>query len=191
MNTPFGRSVCFSFPLFLAFASALCAQQSIAGGAPVPPQLAAARTIFLSNGGGSNYFNQFTGGPDRAYNTLYADLRQLGRYELSASPSQADLILEVRSVAPAVDNSNVVVYNPQLIVTFIDPQTKAVLWTAGANVQANGTQKRRDGKFDESVAVLVDKVEQATGQPLTTEQLKAVRDNAGPGTTSKVLRAIL
>ncbi len=53
--------------LFLAATSLAQALQS-GSAAPtlVPPQITSAHTIFVSNGGGPNYFNAFTGGPDRA-----------------------------------------------------------------------------------------------------------------------------
>jgi len=41
-----------------------------------------------------------------------------------------------------------------------------------------GTQKHRDQGFDQSVDVLMDKLSQVTGQPLTTEQAKAVYSNS-------------
>jgi hypothetical protein len=185
------KSLCSTLALALAITPALRAQQTIPNAAPIPPQIAAAHTIFVSNGGGSNYFDQFTGGPDRAYNSLYADLRQSSQYQLVASPSQADLIFEIRSIAPAVDDGNGgTVYNPQLILSVLDPQTKTVLWTTSANVRAIGTRSRRDRGFDQSMAVLVDKLAQVTGQPLTAEQLKAVNNNSRMPTAAKVFIAV-
>jgi hypothetical protein len=185
------KSLCFTLALSLALTPALQAKQIDTTPAPIPPQIAAARTIFVSNGGGSNFFNQFTGGPDRAYNSIYADLRQSSHYQLVDSPSKADLIFEIRSIAPAVNNGDAgVAYNPQLILSILDPQTKAVLWTTSANVRALGTQKRRDRGFDQSVAVVVDKLSQVTGQPLTPAQLKAIDSNSRWPTSAKVLLAV-
>lgn len=180
------RSLCITLALILTLTPALPAQQVTPGPAPIPPQIAAARTVFVSNGGGGNFFDQFTGGPDRAYNSLYADLQQSGHYQLVNSPNQADLIFQIRAIAPAVNNGDVVSYNPQLILSILDPQTRAVLWTTSANVRALGTQKRRDQGFDQSMAVVVDKLAQVTGQPLTSAQVKAVRDNSRVPTAAKV-----
>lgn len=60
------------------FAALLLAVDPVVYGqaAPVPPQIVQARAVFVSNGGGSNYFEIFTGGPDRGYNTLYRDLER-------------------------------------------------------------------------------------------------------------------
>jgi hypothetical protein len=163
------------------------AQQSTsAPGAPVPPQIFSARSVFVSNGGGSNYFNMFTGGPDRAYNTLYALLQQSNRYQLVGTPVQADLIFEIRAIAPSAYTGDVVAYNPQLILSILDPKTSTVLWTTGDNIRAIGRQKSRDRGFDQSVAVLLDKFGEVTGQQLTPEQVRAVHNNSRMPTAAKV-----
>jgi hypothetical protein len=185
------KPICFTLALTLVFTTALHAKQTTPTLAPVPPQIAAAHTVFVSNGGGTNYFNQFTGGPDRAYNALYTNLQQSNHYQLVDSPSKADLIFQIRSVAPAVDDGNGgVAYNPQLILSIQDPSTSAVLWTTNANVIAIGTQDRRDRAFDQCVAVVVDKLAQVTGQPLTAAQLKAINANSHWPKSAKIILAI-
>ncbi len=187
MLTATRKSLCLVLAMVLAFTPFVRAQQNSAP-APVPPQIAAAHTVFVSNGGGSNFFDEFTGGPDRAYNTIYADLQRSNQYQLVDSPSKADLIFEIRSIAPAIDDGNGGVdYNPQLILNILDPQTKAVLWTTTANVRAIGTQSRRDRGFDQSVAVVVDKLAQVTGHPLTSAQVKAIHSNSRMPTAVKVI----
>jgi hypothetical protein len=194
MFSVFSKFLCSTLALSLVFTPILQAQQTTSGqaqqaapnAAPVPAQIASARRVFVSNGGGNNYFDMFTGGPDRAYNSFYADLRQSSQYQLVGSPAEADLIFEIRAIAPSVDTGNGVAYNPQLILSILDPQTRAVLWTTSANVRALGTKKRRDQGFDQSMAVLVDKLAQITGQPLTAEQVKAVKQNSRMSTAAKV-----
>lgn len=181
------KSLCISLGVFLAFAPALPAQQAASGAAPIPVQIARAHAIFVSNGGGPNYYDIFTGGPDRAYNTLYADLQKTGRYQLLDAPGNADLIFEIRAIAPMVGDVGNVAYNPQLILSIIDPRTHAVMWTTTANVRAIGTKKRRDRQFDASVAVLMDKLAEITGQPLTTAQMKAINANTRTPTAVKVI----
>jgi hypothetical protein len=181
------KSASFFLAWYLAVVPAAQSQQPLPPPpAPVPPQILSAHTVFISNGGGGNYFNMFTGGPDRAYDTFYADVQQASRYQLVSSPSQADLIFEIRGIAPAVRNGDGIAYNPQLILSIIDPHTSTVLWTTSANVRALGTQKRRDQGFDQSVDVLVDKLGEITGQPLTPLQSKAVRSNSSVPTSTKV-----
>jgi hypothetical protein len=181
------KSLCFVLAWFLVVVPTAPAQQPApAPAAPVPPQILSAHTVFVSNGGGSNYFDMFTGGSDRPYNTFYADLQQANRYQLVNSPAQADVIFEIRGIAPAISEGDVIGYNPQLILSIIDPQTKAVLWTTSDNVRALGTQKHRDQGLDQSVAVLVDKLSQVTGQPLTPAEIKAIRKNMSMPTGTKV-----
>jgi hypothetical protein len=180
------KSLCVALAWFLLIPTANAQQPASASSAPVPPQILSAHTVFVSNGGGSNYFDMFTGGPDRAYNTFYADIQKANRYQLVSSPAQADLIFEIRAIAPAVGDVGNVGYNPQLILSVLDPKTSAVLWTTSDNVRAFGTQKRRDQGFDQSVDVLVDKLSQVTGQPLTTAQAKAVHNNSRMPTAAKV-----
>jgi hypothetical protein len=182
------KTLCLTLALSLVSTTALRAQKTTPTLAPIPGQITAAHTVFVSNAGGSNFFNQFTGGPDRAYNSLYADLQQSNRYQLVDSPAQADLIFEIHSVAPALDDGNGgIVYNPQLILSILDPQTKTVLWTTTSNVIAIGTQNRRDRGFDQSVAVVLDKLDQVTGQPLTHAQLKAIHANSHWPTSAKII----
>lgn len=173
------RFLCLALAWFLVVIPTAQAQQPMsATGAPVPAQILSAHSVFVSNGGGSNFFEMFTGGPDRAYNTFYADLETANRYQLVGAPAQADLIFEIRAIAPTLSTDDAVDYNPQLILSVRDPKTSTVLWTTRANVRAFGAQKRRDRQFDQCVAVLVDKLGQVTGQPLSREQQKEVSDNS-------------
>ncbi|HTV81784.1 MAG TPA: hypothetical protein VME18_03965 [Acidobacteriaceae bacterium] len=160
--------------------------QQTSSTAPIPPQVVNAHYIFVSNGGGSNYFDIFDAGPNRAYNTFFSQIKRTGHYELVSSPSEADAIFEIRAVAPPVPGLGAPAYNPQVILTIRDPRTNAVLWTASANVRAIGTKKHRDKDFDQSVAVLVDELAQVTGQPLTTAQAKAIDSNSRMSTAAKV-----
>lgn len=180
------KSLCIALAWFLILIPTIHAQQPGSPAAPVPPQILSAKTVFVSNGGGSNYFDIFTGGPDRAYNTFYSDLQKANRYQIVSSPAQADVIFEIHGVAPAFGDVDNVGYDPQLILSILDPQTKVVLWTTSANVRAAGTQRHRDQGFDQSVEVLLDKLGQVTGEPLSSEQTKAVSNNSRMPTAMKV-----
>ncbi len=70
--------------------------------APVPPGILNARTIFISNAGadGGLFPHPFSGDPNRGYAQFYAALQERGQYQLVADPSQADLVLELRLIAP-------------------------------------------------------------------------------------------
>lgn len=179
--------ICIALSWALILTPALPAQQTGDVAAPVPPQLLHAHSVFVSNGGGSNYFTMFGGGPDRAYNSFYSELKKTGHYQLVSSPAEADLIFEIRAIAPAVSGNGTPAYNPQVVLTVRDPKSNVVLWTTSANVRAIGTKKHRDRDFDQSVAVLVDKLAEVTGEPLTEAQTKAIDSNSRMSTAAKAI----
>lgn len=181
------RTLCTLLSCLLVLTPALAAQQTNSNAGPIPPQLLNAHTVFVSNGGGSNYFEDFGGGANRAYSTFYKQLKHTKHYVLVSSPAQADVIFEIRAIAPAESGPHSIEsYNPQVILRILDPKTNAVLWTESANVRATGTKNRRDRQFDQSVAILVDKLAVVTGQPLTEAQTKAIANNSKTSTAVKI-----
>src|ERR1700722_19358558 len=194
MNVTLHKLLCFPLALLLASTPLTGAQQaSITAPSPIPPQITSAHTIFIANGGGTNYFNAFTGGADRGYSQLFTTVQQWNRYQIVDSPSQADLIFEIHAVAPLVrvaGDDGSVGYNPQLILRILDPKTNALLWTTTSNVKAAGSQSSRDKGFDESVVVLVDRVRQLTGERLNTTQVKAIRSNTEWPRSAKILLGV-
>jgi hypothetical protein len=70
--------------------------------APVPSSLLNAKKVFISNAGADSglFPHPFSGDPDRAYNEFYANVSSWGRYELVATPGEADLVLELQLSAP-------------------------------------------------------------------------------------------
>lgn len=194
MHVTLRKLLCFTLALLLASTPRTRAQQtSTIVPAPLPPQITSAHTIFVSNGGGPNYFNAFTGGADRSYSQLFAALQQWNRYQIVDSPSRADLIFEIHAVAPAIDaggTDGTIVYNPQLILRILDPKTNTVLWTTTSNVKAAGGQNSRDKGFDESILVLVDHVRQLTGEQLNQTQLKALRSNTQWPRSTKIFLGV-
>jgi hypothetical protein len=92
----------------------------------------AAKTIFLSNGGGNNYFNgEIPGGPNASYNQLYASLQHWGHFQLVDSPTQADLIFQIHgaelapNLVPAADGQHIIAqqYQPRLELTILEPSS--------------------------------------------------------------------
>lgn len=96
--------------------------------APLPGQLLAAKRMFIANGAGDNdpSITKYTNGPDGLYNQLYADVKALGRYELVPSPSDADVVLELR-IEYAVFNHDFTY--PKFKAEIRDPKTNVLLWT--------------------------------------------------------------
>jgi hypothetical protein len=79
MHAPLHKLLCFALALLLASTPLTPAQQNSTVAPPVPPQISSAQSIFIANGGGTNFFNAFSGGPDRGYSQLYAALQQWNR----------------------------------------------------------------------------------------------------------------
>ena len=181
VSTCITRSI--AFLLVLTVSPTVLAGQT--GAAPVPPQISDAHTIFLSNAGGDSYFAlAYSDGPDRAYNDLYAALKGWGRYQIVTSPNDADLILEVHSLAKSstdVTNGNSsTVYTPELRLELRDPKTRTVLWTLSSYVKTSaGRQKARDKQLDAAATVLFNQLRQLTGETLTPAEAKAAHSRPG------------
>ena len=113
--------------LSLLLGSALFAQA-----APKPPQLAAARSVFISNDTGA-YGTQ----SDVAYNQFYAAIQKLDRFTIVVDPLQADLILEVGTGE---------IHNHPIPLAFyetlrvLDPKSKVVLWSVSESSPGQGSQ---------------------------------------------------
>jgi hypothetical protein len=130
--------------------------------APVPPQLLNAKTVFISNAGADSglFPHPFTGDPDRAYNEFYAGVESWGRYELVATPAEADLVFEVQLTAPSgpsnADKSKGASDPlPMLRLVIYDRRTHYVLWALTESIASANMQKTHDHNFDEAVANLV------------------------------------
>src|ERR1700727_449151 len=146
---------------------ALVAQQAVppttpVAIAPIPPLLLSAKTVFISNAGADSglFPHPFTGDPDRAYNEFYADVESWGRYQLVASPDQADLVFELQLMAPSgpsnADKSKGASDPlPMVRLAIYDRATHYVLWALTESIAPADRQKTHDHNFDEAVASLV------------------------------------
>jgi hypothetical protein len=133
--------------------------------APVPGQILTAKRMFISNAGSESYGSQtyfrrtkYDGGPDRFYNQFYSAMKTWGRYELTDSPADADVVSEVRFTSPIVDKQQPgeLVYDPQLTVTILDPKTRVALWSLTEHIQPARTRDGDNRNFDQAVARLVE-----------------------------------
>lgn len=141
--------VCFAMP-------ALAQEPAAKATAPIPPQIAAAKKIFVSYAGttlisgmGAS-FQDYSGDPDRAYYEFYAALKGLGRYELVPTPAGADLIFEVGMHSQMINTaSSQNIYT--LGVRVLDPATRVALWGFERCIPTAITQKNRDKNFDQTL----------------------------------------
>jgi hypothetical protein len=95
----------------------------------VPAQIAAAHTIFLVNNGADANFPLSA---EDAYNEIYAALQEWGHFQLVSSPDQADLVFQLRDIAPITDvqGSRAGVYainSPAFRLAIKDPRTNVTL----------------------------------------------------------------
>ena len=149
------------FRTALVFAVIVTAAQ--AQHAPVPPALLSAKTVFLSNAGSDAglFPHPFTGTESRGYDQLYAALATWSHYTLVDSPAKADLVLEIRLIAPSGPSSGNKVNGasdplPMFRLTVYDRPTHYVLWAFGATIDAAALQKSHDRNFDDSIVYLVE-----------------------------------
>ena len=158
----FRISVCLGLVVTFGGVMMFAQQPAPLAVAPVPPQLLNAKTVFISNAGADSglFPHPFTGDPDRAYNEFYAGVESWGRYQLVASPDQADLVFELQLTAPngpsnADKSKGASDPLPMLRLVIYDRPTHYVLWALTESIASADRQKTHDHNFDEAVANLV------------------------------------
>ena len=129
--------------------------------APVPPALLNAKTVFISNAGADSglFPHPFSGDPDRAYNEFYAGVQSWGRYQLVRDPAEADLVFELRLIAPygpASPNKQNGASDPlpMFRLVIFDRKTHYVLWALTESITVAYLQKTHDNNFDLALTAL-------------------------------------
>jgi hypothetical protein len=142
--------------------------------APIPREILTAKKIFISNAGvDSGLFpHPFSGGVDRAYNQFYSAVGAIGRYELVASPAEADLVLQLRLTAPygpmnANKQKGASDPLPMFRLEVIDAKTHFVLWALAKSIEQAALQKTHDHNFDEALASIVNNFKKLSGTAAT------------------------
>lgn len=135
----------------------------------IPPALANAKTVFLSNGGadGGLFPEPFSGDPNRGYVTLYNQLQVNGHLQMVLSPSEADLVMELHLLAPSgPHNPNKALGTADLLPFFqlviYDAKTRFVLWTITEPIELAILQKTHDRNFDEALGKVADDIQAVT-----------------------------
>jgi hypothetical protein len=157
----------------LSFATAALAQMPAFDSAgPVPPAIAAAKTIFVSNAGSDSglFPEPFTGDPDRPYAEFYTALKAAGNYTLVGDPSQADLVLELRLVAPygpseANKQKGASDPLPMFHLVVYDGKTHYILWAVTSSIEIAYLQKTHDKNFDTALTEVLDQFLKIAGKP--------------------------
>lgn len=153
---------------------AMVAQADAVGAAPapIPAELLSAKKIFVSNAGADSglFPHPFSGDSSRGYNELFAALHGLSQYELVSSPAQADLVLELRLVAPNGPKDANKQYGsadpvPMFRLVVYDRPSHYVLWTFTDSIEIAFKQQTHDRNFDESISNLVAEFQALTHVP--------------------------
>jgi hypothetical protein len=126
--------IMFASPRWLALfaasmlgVSTVATAQTPAPSAPLPAQFVSAKKIFVSNASGESYSGMAAS--DLTYSDFYFALKSWGRYELTASPADADMVFEIRYEAPfGPSNAGNSVEFPETMLVIFDPKTHVVLW---------------------------------------------------------------
>ena len=151
--------------LFLALGYAPFAVSQHAPGeavvAPVPSQIFTAKKIFIANAVGDSDISpdHIGGGPDRAYNELYAGFKSLAWYELESTPAGSELVFEIDFTAP-LSFTNALQRpspRPQFRLIIRDPKTQTVLWSfiEYLDRQKVAGKWTQDKAFDQAILSLV------------------------------------
>jgi hypothetical protein len=141
--------------------------------APVPSQIQQAQTIFLTNSGSDP---NFPIDATKAYNDIYAALQTWGRYKLVNSLDQADLVFQLKGIAPITDvgggnRSGVYsVTSPTFQITIRDPKSNIALWTITSPVTVTGKNQVLARWVSISETNLVSRVKIIAGQPLSPDE---------------------
>lgn len=113
---------------------ALASKRKLPPPAPLPSQVTQAKTVFLTNGGGS----------ELAFDAFYQAFKHWGKYEIVGSPDKADLVITLQYWVEKNGSRTVPVTNtytgqttyyshenvdPQLKMTVLDAKTKEELWS--------------------------------------------------------------
>gem|GEM_PF-803001 len=137
--------------------------------APVPAQIAAAHTIFLVNNGADA---NFPTSADTAYSDVYTALQTWGHFQLVTSPDQADLVFQLRDIAPITgvygDRAGTYAINsPAFQLAIKDPKTNVTLWTITSPAELAGRRASRERWLNIAVTNLVSRVKVLANQPLS------------------------
>ncbi len=148
----------------LSLTATVAAAQSAVAPGPVPPAIAAAKRIFVSNAGADSglFPEPFSGDTGRGYNQFFAALKATGEFELVPDPSEADLVLEIQLMAPdgpTSGNKQNGASNPvpEFRLVIYDRKSHYILWTLTKSIGVAFKQRTHDRNFDDALAgILID-----------------------------------
>lgn len=177
------RVVAFVGVTITLFGSQLCAtpKSSPAPSAPVPSLILSAKKIFVANAGGDEavFDAQYSGGPDRLYDEFYAAVKSWGRYELTSSPGNADLVFEIGLTVVRPQRSHPLggddnpAYDSQLHIAIRDVKTQVILWGLTEHAESAILQGNRDKNFEQALTAIMSELRKIAGPATPAAQVPA------------------
>ena len=166
---PLLKLLCFSLASVLVSTQLARGQSPMA---PVPSQIQQAHTIFLTNSASDP---NFPIDETKAFNDIYAALQAWGHYQLVNSPEQADLVFQLRDIAPITDvtgNRGGVysITSPAFQLTILDPKSNIALWTITSPINLTGKNQVFARWVSIAETNLVSRVKVVAGQPLSPDE---------------------
>jgi len=160
--------------LLLQCSYLLAAEAKSVPPAPIPTQILSAKKVFIANAGGELLWYddaQYSGGSDRAYSQFYAAMKSWGRYEITSTPGDADLLFEIQFLCPpavgaANQGGDSLVgrpFDPQFRLVIREAKTNSLLWAFSERAQWALTRGNRDKNFDQALNRIVTDVETLAG----------------------------
>jgi hypothetical protein len=131
--------------------------------APLPMAISNAKRVFLTNAGGS----------DLAYDEFYSQIKTWGRFSIAGSPSDADIVIELRYVVEDAgtkvwSSTNTYtgetqvhshkVVDPQLSINIYESKSKDLLWSVTDHRRLAIRDKNREKETINSADRLVDEL---------------------------------
>lgn len=156
------------------------AQKPIAPSAPpahVPPEIRAAKTIFISNmGGGCDPYAPFSETAStitaaQAYEEFYSAMEKWGRYQIATSPGGAQLVFQIGlPCPPATGSMRNTAPDPRLRLVIRDTQSRAVLWATVAYIDGTPTSKSNfEKRWNQAFQSLLSSLCGLAGKPCVEE----------------------
>jgi hypothetical protein len=146
-----------SLLIYLLLLPAANGQQTTASpAASVFTQLGAAKKVFLSNAGldaGSVIAIAKFGKSDLPYEQFYRATQSWGRYAITESPSDSELVFEFRVDSALQTTGQFTTYSTFLNLTIFDTKTHFAIWAIKTPL---GVNKQFKKSVDDSVNHLVD-----------------------------------
>jgi hypothetical protein len=89
-------------------------------------------------------------------------MQSWGRYELVATPAEADLVFEIRFMAPMYYDGTLAVYEPQFGLRMLDAKTHFLLWSLTEPVEGAFRKATWLKNFDHGLDALMDDVKKVS-----------------------------